>query len=263
MAVRGALGASLARLTRQLIMEAALLVALSVSFGLAAAWGAVDLLATLIPERVLRGMPFFQTIGFDHRVLLFVAAVALAALAVCTAAPLSRLSSADLRAGLATGARSTTGAWRRFGSSLVVIELALAVVLLAAAGLLGKSLYRILHVDINFNPSHLATLEIDANTDYGTATRQLALSRGLIQAVSAVPGVQSAGIVSSHLPVGCNCDAIPYRVLGPAWNGTQQPALSGTVSAGYFAALQARLLSGRFLPNLTTPRILQSRSSTK
>ena len=246
MAVRGALGASLARLTRQLIMEAALLVALSVSFGLAAAWGAVDLLATLIPERVLRGMPFFQTIGFDHRVLLFVAAVALAALAVCTAAPLSRLSSADLRAGLATGARSTTGAWRRFGSSLVVIELALAVVLLAAAGLLGKSFYRILHVDINFNPSHLATLEIDANTDYGTATRQLALSRGLIQAVSAVPGVQSAGIVSSHLPVGCNCDAIPYRVLGPAWNGTQQPALSGTVSAGYFAALQARLLSGRF-----------------
>ena len=94
--------------------------------------------------------------------------------------------------------------------------------------------------------SHLATLEIDANTDYGTDTRQLALSRGLIQAVSAVPGVQSAGIVSSHLPVGCNCDANTYRVLGPAWNSTQQPALSGTVSAGYFAALQARLLSGRF-----------------
>jgi macrolide transport system ATP-binding/permease protein len=246
MAVRGALGASLARLTRQLIIEAALLVAFSVSLGLAAAWGAVDLLAALIPERVLRGMPFFQTIGFDHRVLVFVAAVSLAALAVCTAAPLSRLSIADLRAGVAIGARSTTGAWRRFGSSLVVIELALAIVLLAASGLLGKSFYRILHIDINFNPSHLATLEIDANTDYDTGARQLALSRDLIQTVSEVSGVQSAGIVSYHLPVTCNCDANPYRVLGRSWNGTQELALSGTVSAGYFATLQARLLSGRF-----------------
>ncbi len=246
MAVRGALGASFARLTRQLVMEAALLVALSVSFGLAAAWGAVDLLAALIPERVLRGMPFFQTIGFDHRVLLFVAAVSLAALAVCTAAPLSRLSIADLRAGLATGARSSSGAWRRFGSSLVVIELTLAIVLLAAAGLLGKSFYRILHVDLNFNPSHLATLEIDANTDYGTAARQLALSRGLIR----------GGLCRPRSPIGGNRQLSPARRLqlrrnplsgaGPPWNGTQQSAVSGTVSAGYFATLQARLLSGRF-----------------
>ena len=246
MAVRGALGASRARLTRQLVIEAALLVALSVSFGLAAAWGAVDLLAALIPERVLRGMPFFQIIGFDHRVLLFVAAVSLVTLAVCTAAPVSRLSITDLRAGLANGARGSSSAWRRFGSNLVVVELALAVVLLAAAGLLGKSFYRILHVDLNFNPAHLATLEIDANTGYDTAARQLALSRRLMETVSAVPGVQSAGIVSSHLPVTCNCDATPYRVLGRPWNGTQQLAVSGTVSANYFATLQARLLSGRF-----------------
>ncbi len=246
MAVRGALGASRARLTRQLVIEAALLVALSVSFGLAAAWGAVDLLAALIPERVLRGMPFFQIIGFDHRVLLFIAAVSLVTLAVCTAAPVSRLSITDLRAGLANGARGSSSAWRRFGSNLVVVELALAVVLLAAAGLLGKSFYRILHVDLNFNPAHLATLEIDANTGYDTAARQLALSRRLMETVSAVPGVQSAGIVSSHLPVTCNCDATPYRVLGRPWNGTQQLAVSGTVSANYFATLQARLLSGRF-----------------
>ena len=246
MAVRGALGASLARLTRQLVIEAALLVALSVSFGLAAAWGAVDLLAALIPERVLRGMPFFQIIGFDRRVLLFVAAISLVVLAVCTAAPMSRLFITDLRAGLANGARSSSSAWRRFSSNLVVVELALAVVLLAAAGLLGKSFYRILHVDLNFNPAHLATLEIDANTGYDTAVRQLALSRRVMETVSTVPGVESAGIVSSHLPVTCNCDAIPYRVPGRPWNGTQQLALSGTVSANYFATLQARLLSGRF-----------------
>jgi len=245
MAVRGALGASLARLTCQLVIEASLLVALSVSFGVAAAWGAVNLLAALIPERVLRGMPFFQTIGFDHRVILFVTAVSLIALGVCTFAPLSRLSISDLRAGLAIGSRSTTGAWRTFGSSLVVVELALAIILLSAAGLLGESFYRILHVDINLNPAHLATLEIDANTGYDTTARQLALSHSLIQTINAVPGVQSASTVSSHLPVTCNCDANPYRVLGQSFSGTQQTALTGTVSANYFATIQARLLSGR------------------
>ena len=245
MAVRGALGASFARLTRQLVMEAALLVVLSVSFGLPTAWGAVELLAALIPERVLRGMPFFQTIGVDHRVLFFAAAVSLVSLAVCTVAPMSRLSITDLSAGLAKGARSSSGVWRRFGSNLVVVELTLAIVLLAAAGLLGKSFYRILHVDLNFNPAHLATLEIDANTGYDTPARQLALSRGIVEAVSTVPGVQSAGIVG-QLPVNCNCGAVPYRVLGRPWSGTQQVAGSSTVSADYIATLQARLFKGRF-----------------
>ena len=244
MAVRGALGASVARLTRQLLIEAALLVALSVSCGLAVAWGAVRLLAALIPERVLRGMPYFQSVGFDHRVYFFVAAVSLVALAVCTAAPMSRLSIADLRAGLASGTRTSSTAWKRFGSNLVVVELTFAIVLLAAAGLLAKSLYRILHVDLNFNPSHLATLEIDANTGYSTAARQLALAHNLIETVSAVPGVQSAAIVNS-LPVTCNCSVSPYRVLGQPWSGTLQSADSRIVSTGYFATLQARLLSGR------------------
>ena len=246
MAVRGALGASRSRLTRQLVMEAALLVAASACLGIPSAWVAVDLLAALIPQRALRGMPYFQMIGFDHRVFLFAAAVSLVAFAVCTAAPMSRLSIADLRDGLAIGAHSSSNAWRRFGSNLVVIELALAIVLLAAAGLLGKSFYRILHVNLNFNPGHLATLEIDANTGYDTAARQFALSHSLLQTIDAVPGVLSAGTVSSHLPVTCNCDEAPYRVLGRPWSGEQQLALSSTVSAGYFPTVETRLLSGRF-----------------
>ena len=244
MAVRSALGASFVRLTRQLVLEAALLVAVSVCIGVGATWGAVNLLAALIPERVVRGMPFFQTIGVDHRVLLFAAVVSLAALAVCTAAPMSRLSLTDLSAGLANGARSSSGAWRRFGANLVVVELTLAIGLLAAAGLLGKSFYRILHVDLNFNPDHLATLEIDANTGYDTPARGLALTRGLMEAVSPVPGVQAAGTVGS-LPVTCNCGAVPYRVEGRPWSGTQEEAESNTVSAGYMATIQARLLKGR------------------
>ena len=179
MAVRGALGASFARLTRQLVMEAALLVVLSVSFGLPTAWGAVELLAALIPERVLRGMPFFQTIGVDHRVLFFAAAVSLVSLAVCTVAPMSRLSITDLSAGLAKGARSSSGVWRRSGSNLVVVELTLAIVLLAAAGLLGKSFYRILHVDLNFKPPtspRLRSTPIPGTTLRPGSSRSLAAS---------------------------------------------------------------------------------------
>jgi macrolide transport system ATP-binding/permease protein len=67
-----------------------------------------------------------------------------------------------------------------------------------------------------------------------------------MEAVSSVPGVESAGIVSSHLPVTCNCDASAYRLLGQPWNDTQQLAVTSKVSVGYFAALQARLLSGRY-----------------
>jgi predicted permease len=245
MAIRGALGASLARLTRQLLIEAGLLVTFAVSFGLVVAWEADHLLAALIPERVLRGMPYFESIEFDHRVLLFVAAVSLLALTVCTAAPVSRLFWVDLRTRLANGAHSSSGVWTHFGSNLVVVELVLAIVLLTSGGLLGKSFYRILHVELNFNPAHLATLEIDANTGYDTTVQRLGLAHRLIDAIAGVPGVQSAGIVG-QLPVTCNCQATPYRVRGNAWNGTQQLAVSRTVSAAYFATLQTRLLRGRF-----------------
>ncbi len=68
-----------------------------------------------------------------------------------------------MREGLAEGGRGSAGTlWRRFGANLVVVELAVAVVLLAGAGLLGKSFYRLLHVDLGFQPDHLATLQIAA-----------------------------------------------------------------------------------------------------
>ncbi|HXS75777.1 MAG TPA: FtsX-like permease family protein, partial [Terracidiphilus sp.] len=244
MAVRGALGASSVRLIQGLMIESALQVILSAALGLGATWGAVDLTSSFIPERVMRGMPYFKTVGFDFRVALFAGAVLLTSLAVCTAAPMSRLWVMDLRASLASGARSSSSAWRRFGSNLVVVELALAIILLVAAGLLGKSFYRIIHVDLNFNAAGLATLEIDANTGYETAARQLALSHRLLETVESIPGVENAGTVT-RLPVTCNCDAADYRVLGRSWNGEQQQVVSNTVSAGYFRVAQARMLSGR------------------
>ena len=85
----------------------------------------------------------------------------------------------EMREGLAEGGRGSAGTlWRRFGANLVVVELAIAVVLLAGAGLLGKSFYRLLHVDLGFQPDHLATLQIAApDPSYSKDEQAVALAR--------------------------------------------------------------------------------------
>ena len=75
--------------------------------------------------------------------------------------PMVRLPFGQVRAGLAEGGRSASGSfWRHLGSNMVVVELAVAMVLLAGAGLLGKSFYRLLHVGVGFQPDHLATIQV-------------------------------------------------------------------------------------------------------
>jgi predicted permease len=247
MALRGALGASLGRLLRLFVTEGVVLVMCSASLGLAAADVTIHLLFALIPERVLRGMPYFHGIGLHPRVLLFAGAVSLFAMMVFTVTPALRLSVSNLREDLAEGGRSAAGGtWKRFGSNLVAVELAVAMVLLACAGLMGKSAYRLFHVDLNFHPEHLATLEIDANTGYGKVEQQVALSRQLTERIAAMPGVISAGEIRSHLPVSCNCDATEFRTMGHPWNGEHNDALERAISVEYFSTIQARLMRGRF-----------------
>jgi predicted permease len=128
----------------------------------------------------------------------------------------------------------------------VAAELAIAMVLLASAGLLGKSLYRMFHVDLNFNPANLATLEIDVSgAGYRNADQLRALSRRLVERISALPGVVSVAH-TNDLPVTCNCGSTEFRVLGHPWNGERDKALQRETSADYFKVLQARLIAGRF-----------------
>src|ERR1700679_3129003 len=98
-----------------------------------------------------------------------------------------------MRLGLADGGRGSAGTiWRRFGANLVVIELATAMVLLVGAGLLGKSLYRLLHADAGIEPDHLATLRIAAIGDrYAKDIPQINLERAIVSRFAALPGVKS------------------------------------------------------------------------
>src|ERR1051326_5288754 len=245
--LRGVLGASVGRLIRQFVTEGVLLVAAAVTLGVPAASVAIPRLFSLIPERRLRGMPYFREAGLHPHVLLFAAAVSLLAVVVLSVTPVLRLSLSSLREDLAQGGRGAAGTlWKRFGSNLVAAELAIAVVLLVSAGLLGKSLYRMFHVDLNFNPATLATLEVNVRGAGYEKTDQLrTLSQRLVEHISAMPGVVAVSH-TSDLPITCNCDSMEFRVVGRPWYREDDRALQRKTSASYFKVLQARLIAGRF-----------------
>ena len=259
MALRTALGASPGRLARLFVAEGVVLAMCGVGLGLTAAYAAIPRLFQLIPERLLRGMPYFREVGLHPRVWGFAGMVAVLAVAVFAVTPALRLPRANLRDDLAEGGRGSAGTtWRRLGANLVAIEMAIAMVLLAGAGLLGKSLYRLLHVDLNFHPEHVATLEINSPpAGYATEEQRIGLSRRLVERIAAVPGVVSVGH-TNELPVTCNCGQTTFRVMGQAWYGEHSNVVERTVSTEYFRVLEAGRIGGRFLTGAddgTKPRV--------
>ena len=246
MAVRSALGGSRARLAGQFVTEAVVLVAAAAALGLVSARWLMRLLIGLIGADQMAGMPFLYGLGLNFRVLAFGATVSVAAAAVFSIAPAWRSFLPDLREGLAEGTRGSAGTtWRRFGASLVVLELATAVVLLVGAGLLGKSFYRLLHVDMGMQPDHLATLRVaEPDSIRDNNAKVVALAREVTSRIASLPGVESVGI-SSRLPVrGGNTMWI--RVVGHPFHGEHNEVGYRQVSSGYFTTLRAKLLRGRY-----------------
>jgi predicted permease len=260
MAVRGALGASRGRLVLQFVTESLMLVLTGSVLGLAAAYGTMHLLLRLIPSDILDYVPYLQGIGFNSRVLGFTGLVALIAVAIFSLAPSLRLSASNLRGDLAEGGRGAAGTvWRRFGSNLVVLELALAVVLLAGAGLITRSFYHLLHVPLGFVPDHLATVEAAApDKAYAKPEQQIQLVRQVIASLEALPGVESAA-TTSVLPVSGNGNTTWIRILGHPYNGEHNEVNERDVSSTYFSTIKARLVSGRFFTDAedsTKPKVV-------
>ncbi len=241
-AVREALGAAPARLIRLFAMEGLLLAATGGLLGLASAAWVMKLLSKLIPPDLLGNMPYLQSLGFSFHVIAFAGAICLLAGVLFTLTPKLSVSLSHLRLGLSEGTRLATGTtWRRFGSNLVITELAIAMVLLVGAGLLGKSLYRLLHEDIGFEADHLATLQIEGPR----GVDGIVLAQEVVDRVSILPGVKSVG-VSSSLPVGPVWGVGLFKLLGRPDQGEDHEAFYRQVSPGYFQTLQARLLRGRY-----------------
>jgi macrolide transport system ATP-binding/permease protein len=136
--------------------------------------------------------------------------------------------------------------WRRFGAHLVVVEMAIAVVLLVGAGLLGKSFYRLLHVDVGFQIDHLATLEVAlSDASYAKDEQVVAVTRQIVNRIRSLPGVQSVGF-STVLPVSFNGNTDWIRFVGRPYHGEHNEVNQREVSSAFFSTLQAKLLRGRY-----------------
>jgi macrolide transport system ATP-binding/permease protein len=246
-AVRGALGATPGRLIRQFMTEGLLLAASASLLGIAFAYGATRILLKLLPAERLAEMPYLTGIGLDAHVLLFACAISLVAAALFSLTPMLRLSLVTVRQGLAEGGRNAGGAvWRRFGANLVVIELATAMMLLVAAGLLGKSFYRLLHVEMGLEPENLAMLQVwGPASGYPKDPQKVEMEKQVLGRLASLPGVKSVA-VSSDLPVGDGDGIKAIGIIGKPNLGDYIEVNDREVSSAYFTTLQAQLLHGRY-----------------
>ena len=260
LSVRRALGATRMRLIRQFVIEGLVIVLAGSVAGLVSSHWTMQILKGLIPTDMMAGMPYLGDLGLNPRVLMFALAVAGFAAVLFSLTPALRLSTLDVREGMAEGARGTAGkAWGRIGSKLVVLELTTAMVLLVAAGLLGKSFYRLLQVRAGFETMHLITMRVFAPmTGYGKDEQALALDRQVVEQVKNLPGVTSVGLAGT-LPLSFNGNTTWIRFVGRAYNGEHNEVNERPVSSDFFRTLQAKLLRGRTFADsedLSKPKVV-------
>ncbi len=246
LSVRRALGATRMRLIRQFVIEGLVIVAVGTIAGLLSSHWTMQILKGLIPTDMMVGMPYLNDLALNPRVLMFAFGIALFATALFSLSPAFRLSTLDVREGMADGSRgSANKVWTRIGSKLVVLELTTAMVLLVGAGLLGKSFYRLLQVGAGFETKNLITMRVRAPLSaYGEDPQAVALQRKVVEEVKRLPGVTAVALADT-LPLTFNGNTDWIRFVGRAFNGEHNEVNQRGVSSDYFATLQANLLRGR------------------
>ena len=244
-AIRTALGAGRARIVRQLLTESALLaLAGGVAGLLLAKWG-TDLLLKLAPQN----LPRMSDVSLDGRALAFTAAVTLLTGLIFGLVPALQASKPNLTETMkdAGGRGSTEGGRRQFvRGSLVVLEMASALLLLVGAGLLIKSFWRLQRIDPGFNPNNALTASVTLpSRKYPEENQQSAFFQQLLEKVRALPGVQAAG-ASNVVPLGGDY-VLGFVIEGrpPLPPGAGQSTNYYAVSADYFKAMGIPLLRGR------------------
>ncbi|HEX6630490.1 MAG TPA: ABC transporter permease, partial [Gemmatimonadaceae bacterium] len=207
LAIRAALGAGRARLARQFVAEGLLLAVLGGAAGVALAHALLPALLARVP----RELPRQGDVRLDGAVLAATAALTLLLGLVVGLVPAWHGGRAALFGALRDGGRSGGGR-RRLRSGLVVGEVALALVLLVGAGLLGRSLVRLLSVDVGFDAARLLTLEVQATGPaYDSASAVYANRDRLRAEVAALPGVRAVA-TASQLPLSGSVDEYGVRV---------------------------------------------------
>jgi putative ABC transport system permease protein len=247
-AIRSAMGAGRSRLIRQLVAESLLLAVIAAGAGVAVAHWALRAIVVLAPAGLLR----LHDASIDGRILLFAAALTtMTALlfGLVPALQFSRFGADVLRERQSAGPRSLL---RR---SLVVGEVALALVLLAGAGLLVRSFGRLLAVDPGFKADHVVMAQVFAYDRNGTPERMRNFFKSTIERMQSLPGVEAAGAVSampfalSNIDIKSTLDIVGRE---PARDGEQRGTYVTIATPGYFKAMSIPLLEGRLLEDRDT-----------
>jgi predicted permease len=246
-AVRAALGSSRGRLAHQLMVESLVLSGLGALAGLGVAAVGVSVLERLGSD----ALPRLDGVGFDPRVLLFAAVVTIATSLACGVMPALRLIRSDPNRALVQHPRSATGSRRhgRVRSSLAAAQLALALALLAGAGVLSVSFYQLMKVDLGFRTDRVLTFDVALpSARYGDPTRRAEFQEDLARRLAALPGVTAAG-GTSHLPAIGSFHPWPVTIETGPLAGTRLKDAGQTqhrtISGEFFRALAIPVLAGR------------------
>jgi putative ABC transport system permease protein len=246
-AIRTALGASAARVLRQMLTETVLLAIAGGVLGLSCAGYGVHLIVSFLADR----LPHQVDVGLDLRVLLFTALISLLTGIAAGVLPALRLNRANVNQALKQGLGRTDAdsGGNRMRKILVVGEVALSLMLLFGAGLMIRSFMQLERVNPGFDARGVLTMTLSvARSKFSSPTQEISFIDRVLQRVRALPGVESAGVIDD-IPLGVDRSHQPIAIEGrPALAMADQPEVDVCfVSAGYMHSLHVPILRGRDL----------------
>ncbi len=254
--VRMAMGATRGRVIRQLLTESMLLAGIGGAAGMLSGMWAVDALVSLAPATA----PRLSEVGLDGNVFAFAALLTLATGVVFGLAPALQSSRADVTHTLNDAARGGSGvAGRTIRATLVVVQIALALMLLTGGALLLQTFVRLQSADLGFNPENVLVGFVNPpRTSYDTQAKTLAFYDQLLEQTNALPGVQKAAL-ASVLPLSGDNDT-NFSIEGRPAPSSQSDApvtWYRLVSASYFDAMGMTMRRGRmFVEREATPSVV-------
>jgi len=215
-AVRQALGSGRGRLIRQFLVESLMLAALGGTLALGLAGAGARGLVTIAAPAALSAMDF----ALDRNMLLFTLVISVAAAILFGLAPALQSAKGDIDRALKSASRTTTGSPSRqlLNRGLVGVQAALSVVLVAGSVKFAVSLYSLYAVDPGFDRRNIVMVTVNgALAGYKSAEQYAALARGLVERISALPGVQSASVASGGFLSGSRRGTGTYTVAGRSY----------------------------------------------
>ena len=244
-AIRAAIGASPARVIRQLLTESVLLGISGGALGLLLAKLGTQAIIATLPD----ALPRADEIQMDWHVLLFTAGISILTGIVFGLAPAFKALRSDMHETLKEGGRGSSGARHRTQSMFVVIEVSMAMVLLVGAGLMIRSLVALAKIDPGFDPRNAISFNTAFNSDKNSTAALLRTKyRETLRQLEAVPGINSVSVIGGSLPMTGDSE-VPFWLEGqakPANENDMSFAIFYCVDPAYTAALRIPVQRGRF-----------------